>query len=193
MNDPIRLRRVVDVTGAVLAVGLAVGGIVSVREWFGAGHARHVADHRWLSSVLAEKEAINRELEIARRELEAVETRLQHAIERVPDRADEAAFLAEVVELFDRTAVELRDYRTGRPVTRETHGELDVTISGTCRYEGLCRALAGLKDSPRAGRVVRLDVELGEQDEEGLEFELTWRLYSRHEDLAVAEANDERR
>lgn len=187
-------RRVVDVTGAMTVFGIAAVGVLLVPVWFDAARVEHEAERQKLQRLAAGEEIIREDLEKAETELNELETRLDRAIARVPETANEAEFLAEVVEVFESAGVVLRHYRTGRPVKKDSHHELDVTIEGTCDYPGLCRTLAGLADSPRAGRVVGLSVDLGSRDTVQLDFELTWRLYSRPTEVARLEGpNRDRR
>lgn len=184
-NDPEGgFARALDIAGGVLVAGLAIGGVLLVPAWFDASRAEVDAEITRLEALAADAARVLVEHETVARELAQAEARLAHAIERVPLRLDESAFLDEVVALAERHAIQLGDYETGRVVSRPTHDELDVVINGRSEHGALCRLLAGLGGSPRAGRVTELEVNRIDDTTAVLSFRLSWRLYARQVDVA---------
>jgi hypothetical protein len=184
-NDPeAGFARALDLAGGLLVAGLAIGGVLFVPTWFDASRAEVDAEIARLEALADDEARLLAEHATVARDRAAAEARLARAIERVPLRLDESAFLDEVVALADRHAIQLGDYETGRVVSRPTHDELDVVINGRSDHGALCRLLAGLGGSPRAGRVTELVVDRVEDESAVLSFRLSWRLYSRPVEVA---------
>lgn len=176
--------RMLDIVGLVASVGLAVAGVFLIPRWFDASRAEIDAEIARLEALEAGAETVRANHDRTSEELRTAEARLEHAIDRVPLAVDESAFLSEVVDLANEHEIRVGDYETGQTRSHATHDELDVTVEGKCSHPALCRLLAGLAASPRAGRVTHLSVDLVDPRTGHLNFRLTWRLYARPGEVA---------
>lgn len=180
--------RMLDAAGLLCVIGLAIGGGLLIPAWFDASRAEVDAEIARLEALAMRETNVRDGHAQSAADLAEIEERLAHAIDRVPLAVDESTFVSEVVSLAETHEITLGDYETLQTRSHETHDEMDVVIEGNCRYGSLCRLLAGLASSPRAGRVTELQVDLVEPRSGELSFRLVWRLYSRPGEVALQAA-----
>ncbi len=75
-----------------------------------------------------------------------------------PDTADETTFLQLVSQLAADHGVSVSDYRPGGVAKHAEFHEIELRLSGSGPYAGLCRWLVGLNELPRVVRLSQLTI-----------------------------------
>ena len=78
---------------------------------------------------------------------------------RVPDKPQEAEFLADVSRLANELGLTIRDYQPGAALSEPSHTELQVDLVCSGNYASICGFLDRLSKLPRYSSVARLQVD----------------------------------
>lgn len=117
--------------------------------------------------------------------LEMIQHRADALRERIPDRPSETEFLEQLNEAANREGLEIRDYRRGEEMVKDTYSQLDVHLTCAGSYRQICGFFHRLAGLPRISTVEKATITSDSTMETYL-VNLTLRLYygaqSRPED-----------
>jgi Tfp pilus assembly protein PilO len=163
---------------------LGAAGVALVILLIGGAVARGLASHT-SQLVAMEQEAaacIARNDQIRARHRDLTE-RLQHTTDatrqlsaRLTEGPQESRFVAQLADLAESTGLEIAASRPGRVVEYDSFGELELRVSGTASYSGLCRFIDGLNEMPRLCHVIGMEVSSVDPTGDSLHVELQLQL-----------------
>jgi Tfp pilus assembly protein PilO len=178
-GDPSLIR-----TGRSLhAAGLGMMVVLAVVPYVAAGlpmSAQNASLERRIEKstrLLALEPNVRARYESLVKEAAIHEQRRREVLERIPEVADEAAFLAQLTELAGKCELKLQNYRPGAPEKKPTYSQMDIALDAGGSYEQLCRFVAGLESLPRFCRLAGLSVTGQEGETESLKITLTLRIF----------------
>ena len=156
---PSQLRAAVHVTGAIVtlliaAAGYSIGFVSDTNQ-----------ETTWKNSIesgqelLKIREQIAQDRDIAECELFAMTRRLEELTALIPNNPESSRFLAQLAHLGAESELGIENFRPGPPETTDNMRRIRVQLSGTGRYESICRFLDGLQTLPRLTRVAKLQVD----------------------------------
>ncbi|MGL4514581.1 MAG: type 4a pilus biogenesis protein PilO [Lacipirellulaceae bacterium] len=154
-------------TGAphALALGcaLAIGAVAYVGLYRPLAGWRIDLDHtsELVRSKLAGAGALRRDHAALVAELDELRARVQRVSDRIPDEANEGAFLADLSRLAREHDVRIQDFRRSTAETHDTHAVMPVAVTAEGTHAGLCAVFAGREDLPRLAPIKRLVIERG--------------------------------
>ena len=96
--------------------------------------------------------------------------------QRIPDRPCETEFLEQMNEAANEEGFEIRDYRRGAVMVKDTHSQLDVHVACTGSYPKICGFLDRLARLPRISTVEKATIT-SDSAAEAYPVDLTLRLY----------------
>ncbi len=106
-----------------------------------------------------------------------VERRLGIMMQRIPNSPRESDFLGQLTRLAERTQLNIRDYRPGVIVRKDTHSELEIKLSSVGSYAGICQFLDEVARIPRLCRVSGLEIRASNTSGEAYLIDMTFRIY----------------
>jgi Tfp pilus assembly protein PilO len=178
-NDPslIRTGRGLHAAGFGIMLALAVVPYVAAGLPMSAQNASLEREIEKTTRLLELEPNVRARYEKVTKEAEIHEQRRREVLERIPESADEGAFLAQVTELAGRSELKLRNYRPGAAEKKPTYSQIDVALDADGTYEQLCRFVAGLESLPRFCRLAGFTVSRPESDSGALAVTLTLRIF----------------
>ncbi len=145
-----------------------------------------------LKDLIYQTSQISVQREKLQQELMTQQTSLERLEARLPTAARESDFLAQMCELAASENLEIADYQPGAVSARETHHELEVSVSLRGDYSAICQLLRQADELPRLCRLVRLEMTSAEAGEK-LIANLTYRIYfTPHNLLQIAKKDSAR-
>lgn len=153
-----RFGHMVHCLGAVLTLGTAVAVFA-----IACAPAMEANERTWarileLKQSLLEAPAVAQQHAELSRRLQQMEQQLADIRRRVPQEAQEAEFLADLTSLAEDVGLVVTNLSPGAPQRKAGYSQMDISVSGIARYEGLCRFVDGIRKFPRLVQVVGLDV-----------------------------------
>ncbi|MDA1018539.1 MAG: type 4a pilus biogenesis protein PilO [Planctomycetota bacterium] len=101
---------------------------------------------------------------------------LTTAVERVPETANDAEFLAQVAEMARESEVSLSQFRSGAEFQQASHTELEIKLSARGTYPRICRFMDALQSHSRLYKVTSLSL-IKTATEDVIPVELTLRIF----------------
>jgi len=104
------------------------------------------------AAIRQERVRLGEELAAARQQAVLLQT-------RIPDKPQEAEFLADVSRLADQVGLKIHDYRPGAAVSEPSYGVLQVDLICRGDYSSVCSFLDHLSRLPRYSTIAGLQIE----------------------------------
>lgn len=163
-------------TGLVILVAAGVAGYCLVHLPLAEKQRVCVAQIAVLDGLLEHSGEIRATHSRFKDSLAKIRDRADALRERIPDRPRETEFLEQMNEAANEEGLNIRDYRRGAVMVKDTHSHLDVHVSCAGSYQQICGFLDSLAGLPRISTVEQATI-ISDSDAEGYPVELTLRLY----------------
>jgi Tfp pilus assembly protein PilO len=115
---------------------------------------------------------LRRELAVIDRRADALQQQIDKVRLRTPDDPGEAEFLEHVSDLAKRHGVEIHQHHVAAPASAAGRWQIEITLSCSGRYDGLCKFVDAVARLPRLANVTRLSVVAAESGKYPLELTL---------------------
>ena len=109
---------------------------------------------------------MRREHEKAAQELRKVTQRLETLRQRVPSDAEAGEFLRQVTQIAAGQHLAISDFQPEKTTDKDGYVEMEVTLSGTGSYRGICSFFDELSKLPRLSKVKNLTLSAGSTPDE---------------------------
>jgi len=142
-------------------------------------HERSVADYEraeQLQLLLASSSQVQRVQRPLREELSKLELEVAAIRGRLPDTFDKTAFVREVCEAADATALQVLDYRLSAPQLGPSFSSTEVSLVCTGSFASICRFLQEIDQLARVTEISKLDLA-SEINSDEYPFQVTFVLY----------------
>ena len=111
------------------------------------------------SDFLDREKQIRSDNEALQQELAETERLLVNLLARIPESPEEADFLAQLARIAKESKFEIRDYKPGKVVEKDSYKEMEIQLSAEADYPGICRFFDKLDTLPRLHRISNLTIE----------------------------------
>lgn len=126
---------------------------------------------------LASADSVRKSHESLRKQVDAEESRLQDAIEKIPQTPQESNFLAQLSQLSRTCGVSIRQFSRGELSDEQTHSGMEIKLAAQATYPAICRFLAGLAELQRLCHIRRLAISSPTSDQAEYPVEMTLRIF----------------
>ena len=136
----------------------------------------YVARIAVVDGLLDDGEEIQAEYSRSKDALEEIRNRAYTLRQRIPVRPCETEFLEQMNEAANTEGLEIRDYRRGEVVVKDTHSQLEIHVLCAGSYPEICGFLDRLARMPRISTVEKVTIT-SDSAAGDYPVDLTLRLY----------------
>lgn len=129
-----------------------------------------------LQAVIADSRQIRNDHGQVNEELDSAQEAAIRLTDSVPDKPQEAEFLAQVTQLADEVGLKIQDYRPDGKRDCDIYSILLVDLISAGPYSSVCRFVARLPELPRHCAVEHLQITTDPKDD-CCQTRMTLRLY----------------
>lgn len=145
--------------GVLVALAIAWLSHLLVCRPLGARTAACLEQTAELETVIRREAPIRAERARLREDLAAARQQAVLLRTRIPDKPQEADFLADVSRLAHEVGLQIQDYRPGVPVSGPSYAVLQVDLICSGSYRSICSFLDQLSKLPRYSTMARLQID----------------------------------
>ena len=102
---------------------------------------------------------------------------LDELLQRIPSKANEDTFLAQLSKIARESGVVIKNFSPGNPVMMQRHARLDIDISANASYEGICHFLNCVAKMPRLCQITSFDVDSSLSPTNQYQFRAKLRIF----------------
>lgn len=141
------------------------------------GGEQLIANKLSLEKFLETEDRIRRENREANELLSDRKKYLDDLLQRIPNKANEDTFLAQLSKIARQSGVAIKNFSPGNPVMMQRHARLDIDISANASYEGICHFLNGVAKMPRLCQITSFDVDSSLSPTNQYQFRAKLRIF----------------
>lgn len=130
-----------------------------------------------LKEFLATKDQITNNNTEAKELLNDRQKYLDELLQRIPSKASEDTFLAQLSKIARESGVAVKNFSPGKPAMMQKHARVDIDISAHASYEGICQFLDGIANLPRLCQITSFEVDSSLSPTNQYQFRAKLRIF----------------